>query len=466
MQIEHDYQYYKESYQEHMAILEVVYDQITVTDKDGVFIRISDSCADNFGVPKEKIIGHSCHELEKKGVLSLSVTSAVLRTKREVTMIQETKAGRRLMVTGKPLFDENGKIYRVINISHDVTMEEELQRRLQETEDLLGVIKEKIQQGQAADQPLLLGCSETMQSVFKMIKAVALINITILLGGETGVGKSLYARYIHNLSPRQNQPFIQINCGAVPPDLIESELFGYAPGAFTGASAKGKEGLLAAAKKGTIFLDEISEMPLALQVKLLHVLQEKKYLSIGDTIEKPFRARVIAASNRDLKKLVQEGKFREDLYYRLNVVPITIPPLRERGEDIPLFAAHFLQLANNKYNLHKKLSEQAMLQLQSYAWPGNVRELENTIERLAVIAGKDIIDIDDINTIIPELKYDVNAGRHGETLKDIIEGVERDVLKKTLAEQGTTRKMAKILGIDQSTVVKKLKKYNLKGDFP
>ena len=458
---EDDYQYYKESYQEHQAILEVVCDQVTVADKNGIVIRVSDSCAENFGAPKENIIGHSCYELEKKGILSTSVTSEVLKSKREMTIIQETKAGRRLMVTGKPLFDEGGQVYRVINVSHDVTLEEELQRRLQETQNLLGIIKQQIQEEHYVDSPLILGCSEVMGAVFKMIKAVSLINVTILLQGETGVGKSVYANYIHKLSPQREQPFIQINCGAVPADLIESELFGYAPGAFTGASAKGKVGLLAAAKKGTIFLDEISEMPQALQVKLLHILQERKYLRIGETAAKPFTARVIAASNRDLKELVRQGKFREDLYYRLNVVPITIPPLRERSVDIPLLTTHFLRQANNKYNLHKRLSEQAVKKLQSYCWPGNVRELENTVERLTVIAGSDVIDVNDIHAIIPEMEFGMDTGRSGTKLKDILENVEREVLRKALKEQKTTRKIGETLGIDQSTVVKKLKKYNL-----
>lgn len=459
--MEHDYQYYKESYQEHNAILEVVYDQITIADKDGVFIRISDSCADNFGVPKEKIIGHSCYELERKGVLSSSITSEVLKSKREMTLIQETKAGRRLMVTGKPLFDEKGHIYRVINVSHDITLEDELQRRLQETEDILGLMKKQIQQEHSSELPLLLGCSEAMKSVLRTIKAVSLLNVTLLLGGETGVGKSVYANYIHNLSPQHDQPFIQINCGAIPADLIESELFGYAPGAFTGASSKGKVGLLAAAKKGTIFLDEISEMPQFLQVKLLHILQERKYMRIGETVAKPFTARVIAASNRDLKKLVEQGEFREDLYYRLNVVPITIPPLRERRADIPLLAAHFLQLVNNKYNLHKKISEQAMVKLQNYSWPGNVRELENMVERLVVVVGKDNIEASDIEGILPEAEMEIPIREEGEKLKDIVERVEKEVLQSALKEQKTTRKIAETLGIDQSTVVKKLKKYNL-----
>lgn len=459
--MEYDYQYYKESYQEHKAILDVVYDQITIADKNGVFIRISGSCADNFGVPKEKIIGHSCYELEKKGILSSSITSAVLKSKREMTLIQETKAGRRLMVTGKPLFDEKGNIYRVINVSHDITLEEELHRRLQETEELLGLIKQQIQEEHSSEPQLLLGCSEAMRSVLRIIKTVSLLNVTILLGGETGVGKSVYASYIHKLSPQCDQPFIQINCGAIPADLIESELFGYAPGAFTGASTKGKVGLLAAAKKGTIFLDEISEMPQFLQVKLLHILQERKYMRIGDTVEKPFTARVIAASNRNLKELVRQGMFREDLYYRLNVVPITIPPLRDRQEDIPLLITHFLRQTNHKYNLHKKISEQAMLLLQKYSWPGNVRELENTIERLVVTVGEACIEDSDVNGIVKENECGGSAKASGETLKDIMERVEKDVLQNALKELKTTRKIAETLGIDQSTVVKKLKKYNL-----
>ena len=463
--MQRDYEYQKEYQKEYSEILKVIYDQITITDKNGVFIRISDSCADNFGIPKEKIIGHSCYELERKGILSSSVTSAVLKSKREITMIQETKGGHRLMVTGKPLFDENGQLYRIINISHDVTLEEELQRRLRETEDLLCLIKQQVQEGHSSENPLLLGCSKTMQFVFKTIKSVSLTNITILLNGETGVGKSVFAKYIHSLSPQKDQPFIQINCGAVPSDLIESELFGYAPGAFTGASPKGKEGLLAAAKKGTIFLDEISEMPLPLQVKLLHVLQEKKYMRIGETNAKPFTARVIAASNRDLKELVKQGDFREDLFYRLNVVPITIPPLRERRADIPLFTTHFLQLANDKYNLHKKFSKQAILQLQNYSWPGNVRELENTIERLVVIVETDLIDVDDINSIIPEINLQISPHESGKTLKDILEHMEKEVLQNALNEHKTTRKIAESLGIDQSTDVKNLKKYNLQRDI-
>lgn len=454
-------QYYKQAYLEQEAILEVVYDQITVANHDGVFIRISQSCAKNFGIPKEEILGHSCYELEKRGILSSSVTAAVLKSGREVTLIQETKGGKRLMVTGKPLFDEQGKIHRVVNISRDVTMEEKLKSRLQELEDLLALIKQQIRQDHPAGSPLLLGCSPAMQAVFKTIDAVASLNTTVLLQGETGVGKSVYARYIHNLGPSREQPFVQINCGAIPGELIESELFGYAPGSFTGANKKGKEGLLSAAKEGTVFLDEISEMPQPLQVRLLHVLQERSFTRIGDTESRPFRARVISAANRDLKTLVNQGLFREDLYYRLNVVPIVIPPLRERKDDISLLAKHFLQLVNDKYDLHKEISDQALAQLQQYTWPGNVRELENAIERLVVISNHGVIDVEDLDTCLPGFSAMSRPQASGSRLSDILEQVERDVLIQAQQEYRTTRRMAEALGIDQSTVVKKMKKYGL-----
>lgn len=454
-------QYYKQAYLEQEAILELVYDQITVANREGVFIRISQSCANNFGVSKDEIIGHSCYELEKKGIFDSSVTAAVLQSGHEVTMIQETKGGKRLMVTGKPLTDDSGKIYRIVNISRDITLEEELRQRLQETEDLLKIIRQQVQRDSAANTPLLLGCSASMQSVFKTIEAIASLNTTVLLQGETGVGKSVYAKYIHNLGPNRDQPFVQINCGAIPNELIESELFGYEPGAFTGANKKGKEGLLFAAKKGTVFLDEISEMPPPLQVRLLHVLQERQVTKIGDTVARPFQARVISAANRDLKDLVQKGQFREDLFYRLNVVPLVIPPLRERQSDIPLLARHFLGLVNEKYNLHKELTEKAFIQLQTYHWPGNVRELENTIERLAVITGTDAIDASDIINVLPDQSYIPSAANSGLTLTQILERVEKEVLQKALAEHVTTRRMAEALGIDQSTVVKKLKKYQI-----
>lgn len=443
-------------------ILEAVYDQITVADKNGVFIRISDSCAENFGVPKEKIIGHSCYELEQNGVLRPSITAAVLESQKELNIIQETKSGRRLMVLGKPLFDDKGEIIGVVNLSHDVTQEGDLQNRLKETEEILRLIKRQVLQERSPATPgLLLGCCEKIQPVLKTIQAVAPLNATILLSGESGVGKSAYAHFIHNLGPQKTQPFVQVNCGAIPADLIESELFGYASGAFTGANAKGKSGLLAAAGNGTILLDEISEMPLLLQVKLLHVLQERKYMRVGETTERAFTARVIAASNKDLKELVKKGLFREDLYYRLNVVPITIPPLRERKEDIPLFIAYFLQAANNKYNLHKKISAQGIQRLQQYSWPGNVRELENTVERLVVISENSNIEASDIDALIPEISVETPSVPANASLKEIMEKVEKDILRRALQEQKTTRKVAEALGIEQSTVVKKMKKYNL-----
>lgn len=455
------YDYYKESYNELLAMLDVICDQVTIADGKGMFIRISKSCEKNFGVSRSNIIGSTCYELERKGIFSSSSTSAVLKEKKEVTLIQTTKSGRKLMVTGKPLFDEDGNIYRVINVSSDITKEESLENRLMKTEEALNMIKKEIlEDNKRVNQNTIVGNSNLIHRTLKTLNAVSALNVTVLLSGETGVGKSLYARYLHNISPKRSEPFIQINCGAMPADLIESELFGYSSGAFTGANKNGKVGLLEASQKGTLFLDEISAMPYNLQVKLLHVLQEKSYFRLGETKERKFEARVIAASNENLEKLVSEGLFREDLFYRLNVVPIEIPSLRKRKEDIPLLATHFIKITNQKYNFNKKLTKNALIRLQDYNWPGNVRQLENSIERILVITQKDIIDEFDLDDVL----FNSEPNREiikTKNLKESLENFERNILKDLIDSGKSTREIATILEINQSTVVRKIKKHNL-----
>lgn len=460
--MKYDDQYYKDAFLEQQAVLDIIYDQVTVTDRDGVFIRISHSCAENFGVPNDEILGHSCYELEKKHVLDISATTEVIKKQKKINLIQKTKAEKYLMVTGIPLFDANGDLYRVINVSHDVTLQKQLQQQLDETREQLVAIKEQLSKSKSTEIPMIFGSSSAMQKIKKLVKIIAPLSVTVLLNGETGVGKSLFAKYIHLNSGNGDRPFIQVNCGAIPAELIESELFGYVSGAFTGADPHGKEGMLASAKNGTLFLDEISEMPYPLQVKLLHVLQERSYMKIGETEARPFNARIIAASNLDLEEQVNKGLFRKDLYFRLNVFPITIPPLRERVEDIPMLAQFFLCKINEKYNLKKKMSKEALEILKNYNWPGNVRELENTIERVAVLAPENVITIEDVANINSSFKSTVAMSITKDTsLKSALEIVECQILKKTLEEYHTTRKMAEVLGIDQSTVVKKLQKYNL-----
>jgi transcriptional regulator with PAS, ATPase and Fis domain len=303
-----------------------------------------------------------------------------------------------------------------------------------------------------------------MKKVFDFAARVAQVDSTVLITGESGSGKEIVAKTIHKLSKRKDGPLIQINCGAIPENLLESELFGYEPGAFTGASKEGKLGMFELAENGTLFLDEIGELPLNLQVKLLRVLQEREIVRVGGIKPKKINVRIIAATNKDLEKMVEKGMFREDLYYRLNVVRIKIPPLRERKTDIPPLIQHFLRKFNEKYEMNKKISPEVIERLIAYDWPGNVRELENLIERLVVIVIEDIIELKHLPDY---LQASINSDHFQVSVSGIIplkkasEDLEKQLISKALQKYGSTRKAAQILEVDQATIVRKAKKYNI-----
>ncbi|OZV10864.1 hypothetical protein CIW83_17835 [Tissierella sp. P1] len=285
--------------------------------------------------------------------------------------------------------------------------------------------------------------------------------------GESGVGKGVLSYFLHNNSLRYNKPFIKINCGAIPENLLESELFGYEKGSFTGANKDGKVGLIQLADKGTLFLDEIGELPLNLQVKLLNVIQNKELTKVGGTTTIPIDIRIIAATNRNLQDMVKNKAFREDLYYRLKVVPITIPPLRERKEDIPPLILNFLNRFNEKYNYNKKISPEAMKILLSYNWSGNIREIENLIERLVVTTNDDIINRQDIIdcqlvSIGDYSNFDINKIS---SYKNIIAEYERKLLLDIMSQCKSTYEMGEILDLDRSTIRKKFKRLNIKLEF-
>lgn len=450
--------YYKQTYAELKLIMDTTFDQITVTDEKGVLRKVSKSCEKIFGMPEDKIIGRDVYSLSEKGVFRPSITAEVLKSKKKLTIVQETASGRRLLVTGIPVFNEKGKLTSVVNISKDITEHERLQKQLQETEEVLEWYRDEIKRCQIKNKEFVVGNSNSMKKIIDLIEHISSMDTTIMLLGETGVGKSFIAKTIHEMSRRRELPFVQINCGAIPENLIESELFGYEEGAFTGANRKGKKGLLEAAGGGTVFLDEIAELPMRLQVKLLHVLQEKQTYKIGGTKPVDIEARIISATNKDLINLVKEGKFREDLYYRLNIVPIYIPSLRERKEDIPVFINYFLLKSNQKYRLTKKISSKGYKVLSSYGWPGNIRELENTIERLVVVSGKDTIEDNDIFEIFTHIPKYIEELNEFIPLKVAVEEFEKQILLKAIEKYKTTRKVAEVLKIDQSTVVKKIKK--------
>jgi DNA-binding NtrC family response regulator len=306
----------------------------------------------------------------------------------------------------------------------------------------------------------IIGTSEALQSVFRLVEKVAATTTNILIEGESGTGKELVARAIHHNSPRAARPFVAINCGALPETLLESELFGHTKGAFTGATAN-KTGLLRSAEGGTIFLDEIGEVSQALQVRLLRAVQEHEVTPVGSSVSVAFDARIICATNRDLEKEVSEGRFREDLFYRLNVIEIHLPPLRERREDIPLLVRHFItRTAREQGQDEKSISREAMSALINYAFPGNVRELQNAVERAFTLSGAEI----DLESLPPRVRESAGAGgavRDPDGLRPTLAEIERRYIIETLASVNQDKaRAANILGIDLSTLYRKLKRYD------
>lgn len=303
--------------------------------------------------------------------------------------------------------------------------------------------------------------STEMQKIITIIKTISQVDSTVLLLGETGVGKTWFAKYIHEHSSRKKAPFVSINCGTLPDSLIESELFGYEAGTFTGGKAKGKKGLFEIADGGIVFLDEIAELPYSVQSKLLEVLQEHSFRKIGGAKNISVDIRIIAATNANLQQLVQEKKFREDLYYRLNVVPLTIPPLRKRTEEIVPLANQFVELFNEKYHQKAALSAHSKEELLAYNWPGNIRELENNIERMVVTKSKVLFEKQNPHSPISTMQ----TNDFFTPLKEAKKEFEKRLIMSAYKKYGTTYRVADILEVDQSTIAKKVKQYRDEGDF-
>jgi PAS domain S-box-containing protein len=455
----------KELNRELQAIFDSSYDEIFVTDGDGNTLRVNKAGERFYGVKAEEIVGMNVNQLEQLGFFSPSITPQIIKEKRRITSVQTTKSGKKLIVTGNPMFDQEGNIIRIVTNSRDITELSNLRQRLEETEKLMEnyrveLAKLRKERLKSID---IIGRSSTMKHILELAEKVALVDSTVLIEGESGVGKGVIASKIHQLSKRCERPFITVNCGAIPENLIESELFGYEGGAFTGAKKEGKKGLIEMANGGTLFLDEIGELPLNLQVKLLHVIQEKRLMKVGGGESIDVNVRILAATNRNIQHLIKERKFREDLYYRLNVVPVVVPPLRHRKEDIPALIDNFLEAISEKYEIHKKVSSEARELLTAYNWPGNVRELENLIERLVVTI--------DAHEIMPGHLPDYILHSDGSSekvfvldicsMRNATEQVERQLLQKALVKFRNTYRMANALEVDQSTIVRKMQRYGI-----
>lgn len=447
-----------------LPILEGITDAVFIDDADGICQWCNDACEELYNTNIEEIQGKTVDELESQGIFSPSVTKRVIEEKRELTIIHKNRYGKMLLTTGTPIFEPDKKplkISMVITTSRDITQLSKTSEKPNVTKALLNAKKIGSMSQQDYADTKIIAASEAMKNVMTLARRLASVNTTVLITGESGVGKGLIAKTLHEEGNRWKEPFVTVNCGAIPENLIESELFGYVAGAFTGSRSGGKKGLFEAAQNGTIFLDEISELPLNLQVKLLQVIQERKITPVGSTESIPIDVRIISATNRDLETLVKEGKFREDLYYRLNVVPLNVPPLRERHDDIlPLIQLN-LAKCNRNLNENKTISSDALSILLKYPWPGNTRELQNIVERLLITTSHDIINSDDIFEFIKQAAKENPSISVDLSLAAAMDKAEKEILEQALDNYKSTRAIAKVLQVSQPTIVRKLNKYGL-----
>ncbi|WP_240374132.1 sigma-54 interaction domain-containing protein [Bacillus piscicola] len=425
-------------------------DEIFITDGEGNVIDISPACYELYGFTPNEMVGKNVFQLEKEGVLNPSITALVLRTRKSETKVQVTSNGKKIAVSGHPLFD-NGELVRTISFSTDITEIEELKKQNDTVTTTLQYYKKEMEE--MSELRSLYSRSGRMERVLDMVEKVADLEVNVLIEGESGVGKNRIARLLHEKSSRKDEPFIELNCGAIPESLFESELFGYEEGAFTGAKKGGKQGSFERAGSGTLLLDEIGELPLHLQTKLLSVLQDKRVTRVGGESSFIMGCRIIFATNKDLKKLVEQQQFREDLYYRIDVVNLEIPPLRERRNEIQSLITDFVEEFNKKHNLRITFSEDLIMWLSNREWPGNVRELRNYIERTMVTAEHEELTVQSVangKQQAPDAAFNLNT---------YMEEVESAIINRTYEKHPNSIALAKALGISQPTANRKIRKY-------
>lgn len=431
-------------------------EQIIVIDKKGEIIRVSSTFIQSFwGVEKaEEIIGKNIQEFVERNIFQPDVFQLCIKKQDKVTAIQES-GNMRVWSVATPVY-KDGELERVVVLSKEIIQNNSTVTSVDQSNDLFTF--------KSIENKRLIFRSNKIENLVTQLTRAAKMNSTILIEGETGVGKELFAHKVHEESMRNDQPLIRINCGAIPEQLMESELFGYEKGAFTGADQKGKIGYFELAHNGTIFLDEIGELPLNMQVKLLRVLQEREITRIGGTHPISVDVRIIAATNRNLRELVQEGEFREDLYYRLNVIPFTIPPLRKRKEDVFPLAVYFLEQQKKIYNIKKSFTPEAIKVLETYDWPGNIRELQNIIERLLIFSDEEWIKREDVLMTL----YGSEEQRKQQDiivlglmpLKEAVKEVEKQLIELGMREYNTAAELSKKLEISPATLSRRMKEIN------
>ena len=445
------------------AFVENSQESVFITDGDGRLLLVNSVAEKLLSVPYEKMKGRTVEELIRMGYWQNSSVIEAIRTKKPSSAVVYPKNGKKLISRTTPIFSQEGELILTITNSTSEDSIKDLMLQLDKEKNKIKGYKTEIEYLKNYKDAEVVANSASMKNILEKVNIVAPTESTVVLYGESGTGKDVIANVIHRKSSRSENVFLSINRAAVPDNLIESEMFGYEKGAFTGADAKGKIGIFEAAESGTVFLDEIGEISLAFQSKLLRVLENDEIRKVGGTRNIPVNVRIICATSKNLKEMVEKGLFREDLYYRLNVFPIELTKLSERKEDIIPLAENFLQKLNTKYQTHKTMGERFKNDLMTYPWPGNIRELRNIVERAYLISGGMTLDYcfykDDFG--VTENKGKVfNEKQNIEincTLKEYVKDAEKMYINMALEKtDGNVVKAAKLLGIHRSAIYRKL----------
>ncbi|MDO0267721.1 sigma 54-interacting transcriptional regulator [Clostridioides difficile] len=466
----------------YQKILEASHDEICVSDDKGIIIYCNKAFEENYGLKKEDILGKNVSFLEDSGYSTKSPIPIVLKTKTKFSLEQDTQTGKKLIITATPIFDENGNLEFTVENCRDITELNNIKNKLEDTKKQVKKYKSEVETLyrtalRIEDTVVMDGI--VMRPIINTVNHVSKTDVSVLLLGESGTGKSSLARYIHHNSNRSNGPFITINCATISPQLLESELFGYTSGAFTGASTKGKVGLVELANGGTLFLDEIGDIPQNLQAKFLQLIQDRTFTPVGSLKNKKVDIRIISATNVDLVSKVKEKKFREDLYYRLNVIEIKLPPLRERRDNLVEIIKYYFNRYSSDFNLNKTISKEAMDAIANYRFPGNIRELQNIIQKILLTCTDNHITIDDLPNILTKNIHITNNGNKthisqinkviisdskstnykNKNFDTLIKEYEKNIILDAYEKFGSSYKVAKHLEISQSKANRLIRKY-------
>lgn len=448
------------------ALVEALPDGALLLDPAGRVAAINEQAGRYCGLSPERARNHTLAGLRPEARWLPPVLDLALSGNERRSYIYEVD-GRRLVAVATPLAAaSNGPAYLLCTL-RDTTELDRLQRQVERMRAAQERYQDELQGLRAnwSERAQVIAASKAMQQVMDLAARVARVDSTVLLLGESGVGKGIVAQAIHRLSGRQHRPLVKVDCAAIPETLLESELFGYESGAFTGARREGKAGIIEQAAGGTLFLDEIAEVPPAVQVKLLRLIQDRHFTRVGGVKQLSVDVRIVAATHRDLQHMVEQQLFRADLYYRLHVVPVTIPPLRERPEDIPPLVRSFLDQYKAKYRVDMQFHPDVIDVFLAYRWPGNVRELENMVERLVVTTEGPLVQAADL----PPALARAGAGPAGTgwqlrvqgvvPLKQAVRQLEAELVREAVRLYGTTTRVGEALGIHQSTAVRKMQRY-------